>query len=72
MNYDFEIKIVHYKKLVERKKALENVDINALSLYTLGELRKTSSKEDMVKYKKAFETYFLKTFHKKPSNLGVF
>ena len=24
MNYDFEIKIVHYKKLIERKKALEN------------------------------------------------
>ena len=49
------------KKNFVEKIALENVDINALSLYTLGELRKTSSKEDVIKYKKAFETYFLKT-----------
>ena len=27
MNYDFEIKIVHYKKLVERKKVLEKSKI---------------------------------------------
>ena len=29
------------------KVALENVDINALGLYTLGELRKSSSKDDI-------------------------
>ena len=33
-----------------KKIALENVDINALSLYTLGELRKTASKENLTKY----------------------
>ena len=49
------------KKNFVEKVALENVDISALSLYTLGELRKSSSKEDINKYKEAFETYFLKT-----------
>ena len=34
--------------------ALENVDINALSLYTLGELRKSSSKDDLIDYQKSF------------------
>ena len=34
--------------------ALENVDINALGLYTLGELRKSSSKEDLVNYQQYF------------------
>ena len=43
------------------KLALENVDINALGLYTLGELRK-STKEDVISaYQKSFEKYFLKT-----------
>ena len=41
--------------------ALENVDIKALSLYTLGELRKSSSKEDILKYQNSFEKYFLKS-----------
>ena len=41
--------------------ALENVDINALGLYTLGELRKSSKKEDIIKYQQTFEKYFLKT-----------
>ena len=41
--------------------ALENVDINALGLYTLGELRKSSKKEEIKKYQIAFEKYFLKT-----------
>ena len=40
--------------------ALENVDINALGLYTLGELRKSSNKEDIIKYQDVFEKYFLK------------
>ena len=41
--------------------ALENVDINALGLYTLGELRKSSNEEDISNYKKSFEKYFLKS-----------
>ncbi len=43
------------------KIALENVDIKALSLYTLGELRKSSEKEDLKNYQIAFEKYFLKS-----------
>ena len=34
-----------------KKIAIENVDINALSLYTLGELRKSSEKKVIIKYK---------------------
>ena len=41
--------------------ALENVDINALGLYTLGELRKSSSENDISNYQKSFEKYFLKS-----------
>ena len=41
--------------------ALENVDIKALGLYTLGELRKSSTEEDIFTYQKAFEKYFLKS-----------
>jgi phospholipid transport system substrate-binding protein len=41
--------------------AIENVDINALGLYTLGELRKSSSEEDINNYQKAFKKYFLKS-----------
>ena len=43
------------------KIALENVDIKALSLYTLGELRKSSGKEKLADYQNAFEGYFLKS-----------
>ena len=43
------------------KIALENVDINALGLYTLGELRKSSSAEDIANYQEIFEKYFLKS-----------
>ena len=43
------------------KIALENVDIKALSLYTLGELRKSSSTDDILKYQESFEKYFLKS-----------
>ena len=42
------------------KIALENVDIKALSLYTLGELRKSTNQENLIKFQKAFEKYFLK------------
>jgi len=41
--------------------SLENVDIKALGLYTLGELRKSSNDEDVSKYQEVFEKYFLKT-----------
>ena len=43
------------------KIALKNVDINALGLYTLGELRKSANEQDIQKYQIAFEKYFLKT-----------
>ncbi len=43
------------------KVAIENVDINALGLYTLGELRKSSNKDDIISYQKSFEKYFLKS-----------
>ena len=49
------------KKIFIEKIALENIDINALGLYTLGELRKSSSKEDIFNYQKSFEKYFLKS-----------
>ena len=41
--------------------AIENIDINALGLYTLGELRKLSNESDLMKYQMAFEKYFLKS-----------
>ena len=44
-----------------KKIALENVDISALSLYTLGELRKSSDEQTVIKYQNAFQKYFLKT-----------
>ena len=47
-------------KFIE-KIAIENVDINALGLYTLGELRKSSEKKDIIKYQQTFEKYFLKS-----------
>ena len=43
------------------KVAIENVDINALGLYTLGELRKSSNESDLMNYQVAFEKYFLKS-----------
>ena len=41
--------------------AIENIDINALGLYTLGELRKSADKSSLDKYQKTFEKYFLKS-----------
>ena len=49
------------KSVFIEKVALENVDINALGLYTLGELRKSSDESDISKYQKSFEKYFLKS-----------
>ena len=41
--------------------ALENVDIKAIGLYTLGELRKSSSEIDISNYQDSFKKYFLKS-----------
>ncbi len=41
--------------------AIENVDINALGLYTLGELRKSADKNSLENYQQAFKKYFLKS-----------
>ena len=47
-------------KFIE-KIALNNVDIAALGLYTLGELRKSSDEQIIIKYQEVFEKYFLKS-----------
>ena len=52
---------IEEKKAFIEKIALENVDVNALGLYTLGELRKSSAKQDLSSYLKSFEKYFLKS-----------
>ena len=57
---DKNLNIEDKKNFIE-KIALENVDIPALGLYTLGALRKSSEKSDLIKYQKTFEKYFLKT-----------
>jgi phospholipid transport system substrate-binding protein len=49
------------KKDYLEKISLENVDIEALGLYTLGELRKSSDDKDILKFQEVFEKYFLKT-----------
>ena len=49
------------KAIFIEKVALDNVDINALGLYTLGELRKSSNENDISTYQKSFEKYFLKS-----------
>ena len=46
-------------KFVE-KVAIENVDINALGLYTLGELRKSSNESDLLNYQVHLKNIFLK------------
>ena len=53
------------------KMALENVDVNALGLYTLGELRKSSNKEDISNYQKSFEKYFLKSLTSRLSDYST-
>ena len=49
------------KKTFISEIALVNVDINALGLYTLGELRKSSSAEYISSYQDSFKKYFLKS-----------
>jgi phospholipid transport system substrate-binding protein len=41
--------------------AIENIDINALGLYALGELRKSTDKNSLENYQQAFKKYFLKS-----------
>ena len=41
--------------------ALENIDIQALGMYTLGSARKTLDEETLKKYENLFEKYFLKS-----------
>jgi len=41
--------------------ALENVDIEAISMYTLGSIRKTLDQDTLKKYKELFKKYFLKS-----------
>ena len=47
-------------KFIE-KIALEHVDITALGLYTLGEIRKSAEKNEIQRYQVSFEKYFLKS-----------
>jgi len=44
-----------------RTIALENIDINAIGMYTLSSKRKTLDQDTLIKYKSLFEKYFLKS-----------
>jgi len=57
---DKNISKIDKKKKIE-SIALENVDIKALGMYTLGGLRKTLDKETLKRYQNLFEKYFLKS-----------
>ena len=48
------------EKFIE-EVAKDNVDINALGLYTLGEIRKTADENTLANYQNAFQKYFLKS-----------
>tara|TARA_B100000686_G_C16406442_1_gene769936 strand:- start:62 stop:661 length:600 start_codon:yes stop_codon:yes gene_type:complete len=49
------------KKITIEKIAKKNVDIKALGLYTLGDLRKTVDEETLAQYQILFEKYLLKS-----------
>ena len=51
------------KNNVIEKIALEAVDIRALGLYSLGEIRTTLSPEQLEKYQTLFEKYFIKSLN---------
>ena len=57
---DNNLSLVQKSSFIE-KIALENIDIDGLGLYTLGELRKSSDQKDISNYQKSFQKYFLKT-----------
>ena len=51
--------------------AIDNVDINALGLYTLGELRKTTDEDSLKNYQESFQKYFLKTLTSRLSDYST-
>ena len=62
------IKILSDKNISKTNKnkkieaiTIENVDINALGMYTLGSIRKTLDQKTLEKYKILFKKYFLKS-----------
>ena len=62
------IKILSDKSIPQEEKdkaiekiALENVDIKALGMYTLGDVRKKLESEKLQRYQDLFEKYFLKS-----------
>jgi len=57
---DKNIPIEEKKKKIEII-ALQNIDITALSMYTLGSIRKDLDKTTLKKYQNLFEKYFLKS-----------
>jgi len=48
--------------------ALQNVDVKALSMYTLGDVRKTLDQSTLEKYKDLFEKYFIKSLTSRLTN----
>ena len=52
-----ESKIIKLNNIAET-----NVDIEGISMYTLGKYRKALSEDQKLKYKKLFRSYFLKSF----------
>ena len=57
---DTSLTIEEKHKFIE-KVAKENVDIEGLSLYTLGKIRKEIDSETLSEYQNLFEDYFLKS-----------
>ena len=65
---DDAVKTLSDKSLTDEEKneaikkiAIENVDIKALGLYTLGSIRKDLDENTMNKYQELFQKYFLKS-----------
>ncbi len=65
---DDAVKTLSDKSLTEKEKneviekiAVENVDIEALGLYTLGKIRKELDENSMKNYQNIFQKYFLKS-----------
>ena len=52
------------KERIEKLKQIaeDTVDIEGISLYSLGVFRKQISNEQLIEYKKVFRSYFLKSF----------
>ncbi len=53
------------------KIAVENVDIKALGMYTLGDLRKSLEQDKLSRYNMAFEKYFLKSLTSRLSDYST-